>query len=104
MAEIKNNRNVKIELIRLIACMAVIWYHVRELPWKTNGELSETAVFFECICTICVMTFFLITGFFIYNKKGSIIENWISLIKKFFIQVFVFFIIVSIFTIVFMTF
>ena len=101
MAEVKNNRNVKIELIRLIACMAVIWYHVRELPWKTNGELSETAVFFECICTICVMTFFLITGFFIYNKKGSIIENWISLIKKFFKQVIVFFIIVSIFTIVF---
>lgn len=101
MAEIKNRRNVKIELIRLIACMAVIWYHVRELPWKSNGELSETAVFFECICTICVMTFFLITGFFIYNKKGSIIENWISLIKKFFKQVFVFFIIVSIFTIVF---
>ena len=101
MAEIKNNRNVKIELIRLIACMAVIWYHVRELPWKSNGELSETAVFFECICTICVMTFFLITGFFIYNKKGTIIGNWISLIKKFFKQVFVFFIIVSVFTIVF---
>ena len=101
MAEIKNNRNVKIELIRIIACMAVIWYHVRELPWKSNGELSETAVFFECICTICVMTFFLITGFFIYNKKGTIIGNWISLIKKFFKQVFVFFIIVSVFTIVF---
>ncbi|MBR3288528.1 MAG: acyltransferase family protein [Lachnospiraceae bacterium] len=101
MSSIKNNRNIKIEIIRLIACMAVIWYHVRELPWKSNGELSETAVFFECICTICVMTFFLITGFFIYNKKGSIIENWLSLIKKFFKQIFIFFILVSLFTIVF---
>lgn len=101
MSNTKVGRNVKIEIIRLIACMAVIWYHIRELPWKSNGELSETAVFFECVCTICVMTFFLITGFFIYNKNGSIIENWIILIKKFFSQVFIFFICVAIFTIVF---
>ena len=101
MSNIKSNRNVKIELIRLISCMAVVWYHIRELPWKSNGELSETAVFFECICTICVMTFFLITGFFIYNKKGSIIKSWVSLIKKFLSQAFIFFICVAIFTIVF---
>ena len=101
MSKIKNKRNIKIEIIRLIACMAVIWYHIRELPWKTNGELSETAVFFECVCTICVMTFFLITGFFIYNRKGTILENWGYLIKKFFSQVFIFFILVCIFTIVF---
>ena len=101
MSEIKSKRNIKIEIIRVIACMAVIWYHIRELPWKTNGELSETAVFFECVCTICVMTFFLITGFFIYNKKGTIISDWIGLIKKFLSQVFVIFLIVTIFTIVF---
>ena len=101
MSNVKSNRNIKIEIIRLIACFAVIWYHIRELPWKTNGELSETAVFFECICTICVMTFFLITGFFIYNKKGNIIADWISLIKKFLVQVFIPFILVVIFTIIF---
>ena len=101
MSNTKVGRNIKIEIIRLIACMAVIWYHIRALPWKTNGELSETAVFFECICTICVMTFFLITGFFIYNKKGAIVKDWISLIKKFLSQVFLFFIIVSVFTIIF---
>ena len=101
MSEVKRKRNIKIEIIRIIACMAVIWYHIRELPWKSNGELSETAVFFECVCTICVMTFFLITGFFIYNKKGPIISDWISLIKKFISQVFILFIVVSIFTIVF---
>ena len=101
MSNTKVGRNVKVEIIRLIACMAVIWYHIRELPWKSNGELSETAVFFECVCTICVMTFFLITGFFIYSKKGSIVKDWISLIKKFLSQVFVFFIFVSIFTIIF---
>lgn len=101
MSDIKSKRNVKIEIIRLIACFAVIWYHIRELPFKTNGELSETAVFFECLCTICVMTFFLITGFFIYNKKGNIISDWIMLLKKFLINIFLPFIIVCIITLIF---
>ena len=101
MSDIKSKRNVKIEIIRLIACFAVIWYHIRELPFKINGELSETAVFFECLCTICVMTFFLITGFFIYNKKGNIITDWISLLKKFLINIFVPFIIVCVITLIF---
>ena len=94
-------RNVKIEIIRIIACMMVIWYHIREFPFKDNGELNETAVFFECICTICVVTFFLITGFFIYNKDGNIITNWIGLIKKFFTKTFIPFIITVIFCIIF---
>lgn len=101
MSDIKTKRNVKIEIIRLIACFAVIWYHIRELPFKSNGELSETAVFFECICTICVMTFFLITGFFIYNKKGNIIDDWLKMLKKFFINIFIPFIIICIITLIF---
>ncbi|MBP3200317.1 MAG: acyltransferase [Lachnospiraceae bacterium] len=101
MSENKNKRNVKIEIIRLIACFAVIWYHIRELPFKSNGELSETAVFFECICTICVMTFFLITGFFIYNKKDTIISDWIKLLKKTFINIFIPFVMICIITLIF---
>lgn len=81
-------KDFKVELIRIIACMAVIWYHIRRLPFKADGSLSETAVFFECVCTICVMTFFLITGFFIYDKKGDIIHDWLTLIKSFFRRVF----------------
>ena len=101
MSEIKSKRNIKIEIIRLVACFAVIWYHIRELPFKTNGELSETAVFFECICTICVMTFFLITGFFIYNRTGNIISDWLKLLKKTFINIFIPFVIICIITLIF---
>lgn len=97
----RNKRNVKIEIIRIIACMLVIWYHVREFPFKITGELSETAVFFETICTVCVVTFFLITGFFIYGRKGTIIEDWIILIKRFFINVFPPFLLTAVFCIVF---
>ena len=101
MSNTRNKRNIKIEIIRIIACIAVIWYHIRELPFKTNGEISETAIFFECLCTICVMSFFLITGFFIYNKKNKILTDWIDLIKKYIIQIFIPFIFVAIFTIIF---
>ena len=101
MSNTRNKRNSKIEIIRIIACIAVIWYHIRELPFKTNGEISETAIFFECLCTICVMSFFLITGFFIYNKKNKILTDWIDLIKKYIIQIFIPFIFVAIFTIIF---
>lgn len=101
MSNARNKRNIKIEIIRIIACIAVIWYHIRELPFKTNGEISETAIFFECVCTICVMSFFLITGFFIYNKKNKILTDWIDLIKKYIIQIFIPFIFVAIFTIIF---
>ena len=98
---IKNKTDIKVEILRIIACFAVIWYHIRELPWKSDGELSETAVFFEALCTICVMTFFLISGFFIYNKKGNIFKDWGSIILKFLKSVFLPFILVVIFCIIF---
>lgn len=101
MSSNRSKRNLKIEIIRIIACFAVIWYHIRELPWKSNGELSETAVFFESVCTICVVTFFLITGFFIYNKKSNIFIDWYNLIKKFIFQVFIPFLVICIISIVF---
>ena len=103
MSNVISKRNIKIELIRVIACILVIWYHIRPLPlsFKSTGELSETAIFFECICTVCVMTFFLITGFFIYDRKDGIINSWFHFLKNFFIKIFPLFIIISIICIVF---
>ena len=101
MSNIKKGINIKVEIIRILACISVIWYHIRFLPWKSNGELSEMAVLFESICTICVMTFFLMSGFFIYDKKNNIFADWIYLIKNFFIKIFIPFLAVAIFCIVF---
>ena len=47
------------------------------------------------------MSFFLITGFFIYNKKNSILIDWIKLIEKYILQIFIPFIFIAIFTIIF---
>ena len=103
MSDTKSKRNVKIEIIRLIACFAVIWYHIREVVdiKQVNFELKETVVFFECLCTICVMTFFLITGFFIYNMKGDIISDWVKLLKKLFFNILIPFFIVCIICLIF---
>ena len=94
-------RNFKIELIRLFACLLVIWYHLRERPWKITGELSEAVVAFECICGIAVIVFFIISGFFIYDRKGNIFKDWFTLIKKFLLNIFVPFLILAIISIIF---
>lgn len=100
----KRHSDIKVEILRIIACFSVIWYHIRSLPWKTDGTMSETAVFFECVCTICVMTFFLISGFYIYDKKGDLFKDWFSIIKKFLKSVFLPFILVVIFVVIFQDF
>lgn len=53
------------------------------------------------MCTICVMTFFLISGFFIYNKKGTIIGDWVKLLKNFFLTVFIPFFVIVLISLVF---
>lgn len=94
-------RNFKIELIRLLACLLVIWYHLRERPWKDTGELSEAIVFFECITCIAVIVFYIISGFFIYDKKGNIFKDWINLIKKFLLTIYVPFLILAVISLIF---
>ena len=103
MSDTKIKRNVKIEIIRLFACFMVIWYHIREVVniKQANFELKETEVFFECICSICVMTFFLITGFFIYNMKGKLISDWIKLLKKMFFNIIIPFFLICIICLIF---
>ena len=103
MSDTKIKRNVKIEIIRLIACFMVIWYHIREVVdiGAENFELKETVVFFESICTICVMTFFLITGFFIYNMKSDIISDWKKLLKKLFFNILIPFFILCLICLIF---
>ena len=76
----KRGRDIGVEVLRLIACLAVCTYHIRLFATKTDGTISETYTILECSLAICVMSFFFITGFFIYNKKGNILENWLKLI------------------------
>lgn len=69
-------KDIKVELLRIIACFMVLVYHTRRMPILDDGSVSETAIFIECMCTICVVTFFLISGFFIYKKSSNIFLDW----------------------------
>ena len=76
----KRVRDIGIEVLRLMACIAVCTYHIRLFATKTDGTVSETYTLLECSLAICVMSFFFITGFFIYRKKGNVLINWFKLI------------------------
>ena len=83
----KRSRDIGVEVLRLLACFAVCTYHIRLFATKTDGTISETYTLLECSLAICVMSFFFITGFFIYNKKGNILVNWLKLIINTFINI-----------------
>ena len=94
-------RDIGVEVLRLIACLAVCTYHIRLFATKTDGTISETYTLLECSLAICVMSFFFITGFFIYNKKGNILANWFKLIINTIIYIIIPTIIVVIICIIF---
>ena len=85
----KSIKDVKVEILRVIASFVVVCYHIRSLPYKIDNTVSETNVMIECLCSICVLTFFLISGFYIYNKKGNIFKDWIIILKNFLIKIFI---------------
>ena len=87
---VKNRiRDLKVEILRVIASIVVVCYHIRSLPYKIDNTVSETNVMIECFCSICVLTFFLISGFYIYNKNGNIFKDWFDILKNFFIKIFI---------------
>ena len=97
----KRVRDIGIEVLRLMACIAVCTYHIRLFATKTDGTVSETYTLLECSLAICVMSFFFITGFFIYRKKGNVLINWFKLIINTIINIIVPSIIVVIICIIF---
>ena len=97
----KSGRDIGVEVLRLLACFAVCTYHIRLFAMKTDGTISETYTILECSLAICVMSFFFITGFFIYNKKGNILTNWLKLIINTIINIIIPTIIVVIICIIF---
>ena len=83
----KARRDIGVEVLRVLACLTVCIYHIRLFAQKIDGTISETYTLLECTLAICVMSFFFITGFFIYRKKGNIIINWLKLILNTFITI-----------------
>lgn len=62
-----NQRNVNVELIRILACWIVIGVHSK-LPDSPDGVLSRGRLLISCFLGDGVAVFWMISGFFIFNK------------------------------------
>lgn len=63
----KSNRDSRVELARIYACLSVLVLHFKPGTF-VNGQRSLSRVFITCICTDAVGIFLLITGFFFFAQ------------------------------------
>ena len=69
MQDVKKKQDLRVELLRIIACLMVIMIHVRPFPFS-GTDLRDAAVLIYVLNGPAVAAFFLISGFFI-NKKQT---------------------------------
>lgn len=66
----KNKRDVRVELLRCAACFMVILTHIGMVN-IVDGHPLKTDILVDCLAAVSVGVFFLISGFFLYNKKRT---------------------------------
>lgn len=66
----RQQKDVRVELLRVIACFMVIMIHIR-IPPIVEGQLLKTTIFINCVLSSAVGLFFLATGFFLYGGGKS---------------------------------
>ncbi|MBE6866102.1 MAG: acyltransferase [Ruminococcaceae bacterium] len=64
----KTGRDSRVEILRLIACFAVLVLHFKPNTF-VNGQRVLARTFVTCICTDAVGIFLLITGFFFFRNR-----------------------------------
>ncbi len=63
-------KNLNVELLRLLSCFLVIMAHVKPF-YIMNGEIMDGALLIGCLITPAVGCFFMISGFFLSEKTSS---------------------------------
>ena len=82
MAQAKQ-RDLRVDLVKSIACLIVVLLHVQTPLVYDKGALTVTHLVFSCLCADGVMIFFAATGFFIFREK-NFLKRW----KKALIQIY----------------
>ena len=72
----KSKRDFKVEFIRVLCSFLVVCYHIKNPYYRTDGNVSTITLAVETFCSIQVISFFIIGGFFNYNKKSGILESY----------------------------
>ncbi len=63
----KKQRDISIELLRIYACIMVIFAHI-QISYVVEGEINGTTLFIKCLIGDNVPIFLLILGFFMFAK------------------------------------
>lgn len=74
MQETQKKQDIRVELLRILACLMVIMIHVRPFPFS-GTDLRDAVVLIYVLNGPAVAAFFLISGFFISGKQ-SIWHVW----------------------------
>ena len=81
-----NNRDIRIELLRIFACFSVVLIHCYE-PYLINNHISKQMLILYAIVGCANTIFFFITGCFWYNSCLDIYD-FLKVLKRFLLNVF----------------
>jgi len=68
-------RIVSFELLRIIACLYVITIHIL-YDYRVQAGIAWNVIFMESFVRCCVPIFFILTGYFIFQREKSIKEMY----------------------------
>lgn len=77
----KEERDIWVDIIRIIACFLVIMVHIRIPLRGPGGNIRKAVILINCILTPAVGIFFMITGFFMYRSDMSIKKTAFRFLK-----------------------
>lgn len=87
----KGKKNISIEILRVIASFLVIMAHIQLSPIISEGDFNWKRICFSSLISDNVPVFFLITGFYMFNKidnENDIFSIYKNKIKNFFIKIY----------------
>lgn len=83
----KNKKELWVEICRILACFLVIAYHTKSDAIALDGSIKKDVLLLWSMCTPCVVSFFLISGFYMYDRPGKILDIWLKNIKNFIFKI-----------------
>ncbi|MDO5564205.1 MAG: acyltransferase [Eubacteriales bacterium] len=87
------NRDINLDILKIIGCVLVIFLHCKGIVVDTNGKVNLSNLAMESFTAICVQIFFITSGFYMYREDGTYVKH----LKKLIVSVIVPYIILTFF-------
>jgi|GEM_PF-6102701 len=83
---VKAKRITSLEILKIICCIFVVTIHISN-DYRRQGSVAWRVMFVESFIRCCVPVFFILTGYFIFQREKNIKEIYLRIIKEFVIPV-----------------